>query len=167
MKQKLLFINLFAILIFLSCNGNSNENNKQVNSNSEITLENIKKEIIQNDSSILKSDTNFKNDKNTTKTKKSITENENVKKQSLKLQQKKAKIIEEKFKNSKYKNLDCKTLIQKYKSILEEVKSTGNEELLLWKDGNDPIYKMCYQRYTEVFDSLERVENKLGDDLNY
>ena len=163
--KKSMFILIVLSLSMLACkNDKVIESDKA--SSEEITQDNIKN-LILNDDIAANMDTALVTNQSVTDSKSkevsTIKETEEVKKAKEKLTQKKEEEIEKKMQKSTYKEMNCTKMIIKYKNIIEEFKKTGNEELLLWKDTNDPIYKFCYEKHTTVFDSLERLENEIGN----
>jgi len=168
--MKYLILILFLFALFLNSCKNDNSSIPDVKKNEDISLDNIKNSLLKKDTVQIKENSIDSSGiivKPKTSNTPSIHETEKVKKQKLKLAEKKAKVIVQKIKESSYKELNCEKMIVKYKNIIEEYKKTKNEELLLWKDTNDPIYKFCYEKHTAVFDSLERIENSLFEDEQY
>ena len=168
--MKYLILILFLFALFLNSCKNDNSSIPDVKKNEDISLDNIKNSLLKKDTVQIKENSIDSSGiivKPKTSNTPSIHETEKVKKQKLKLAEKKAKVIEQKIKESSYKELNCEKMIVKYKNIIEEYKKTKNEELLLWKDTNDPIYKFCYEKHTAVFDSLERIENSLFENEQY
>jgi len=162
MKKIILFA-ICLLIILISCqNETKSEMLEDKNTKSESTLVNIKSSILNHDTSEIPEpvNENINNEKIIVDNK---DKNTVVTEKKKELKQKKEKVIEKKYKNSIYKKMNCKEMILKYENILKEFKKTGNEELLLWKDSNDPIFKFCYEKNKIVFDSLERIENELGE----
>jgi len=167
--KNIILLTLSLIIILFSCQNENKENIALKNNNdSKSDLEDIKSKLLNQQKSSEIKDTSFTNSESKTEHKKvHKIENSKLIAKKEKLKVKKEKIIEEKFKKSSYNKMNCKDMIIKYKTIIEEFKNSGNEELLLWKDTNDPIYKFCYEKHTAVFDSLEKVENSLFQDDQY
>lgn len=162
MKHQYL-IYIFLSLILFSCKEDKEiyvekSKNQQVEDIKSLLLDKVEEKVIDSvnfDKTEIESELISKN--------KEVSKEISEKKKVLKI--KKEQVLNEKILNSKYKDMNCVQLISKYKSVLLELEKTGNEELILWKDSNDPIFKFCYEKNKIVFDSLERVENEIGEKL--
>ncbi len=169
-NKTLILIASIAIIFLASCN--SDRGTKKSISTNEKAIEEstILKDIETNfdsnsvDKVVILEDFDAEDDEKDKKELENTTKK--LVEEKAKLKKKKIEVAKEKIKNSKLKGKSCDEIIEKYKQVLAEFEKTKNIELLNWKNTNDPIFQSCYQKNKVIFDSLERIENELGSQLD-